>query len=138
MKLMLSCAGAAATLLVSQAFAEVPATAPADMEKAALVLLALTKENPASPPRMADAKAKDAFETLVDRKKMIGDAPYTVKDVGPLQSAFGGYFALTKLYMNHKDPSGATSFADNEFTYQDELTRLADAMLDAGGALSRH
>lgn len=126
-----------ALMAAGTAMADVPASAPADMEKAALTLLALSKENPATAPRLADAKAKEAFATLTDRTKMIGDAPYSAKDIPPLQSAFGGYFALSKLYMNHKDPTGQTSYADNEFTYQDELTRLAASMLDAGGALSQ-
>lgn len=89
-----------------------------------------------SPPRLTDAKAKPAFDALFDRSKLLGEHPYKAADVEPLLWMFSGYFNLSKVYLGFTGASGTASTADNEFTYQDELTRLAEEMVVGGGAIS--
>jgi len=104
--------GHAAALLVAAtiavpALADAPAGGAAHMEKAALDLIALAKADASTPPRFSDPKAKADFDALLDRKAIIGAPPYAAADLPLLQSAFGGYFALTKMYMNFRDPASA-------------------------------
>jgi hypothetical protein len=100
---------------------------------------ALLKDDAAksSPPRLADPKAKPAFDALFDRGKILGEHPYKAADIEPLLWIFSGYFNLSKVYLGFQDPAGTASTADNEFAYQDELSRLAVEMIVSGGAISQ-
>lgn len=123
---------------IGPAMADMPADGLAQLDKGAVEFVALLKDpaSKASPPRLTDERVKPIFAKLLDKQKILGTAPYKAKDVQPLLGIFSGYFALTKAYMEFKDPAGKQSVADNDVTYQDELTRLADAMLDTSAALS--
>ena len=119
-------------------FAEVPADGIATLDKAAIEFVALLKQPDykATPPRISDEKVKALFAALLDRDKIIGQAPYTSKDIQPLLSAFSGYFALSKAYIEHRDADGKPPEQGPEVAYQDELAQLAVGMLQTGGALS--
>ncbi|MEQ1954776.1 hypothetical protein [Mesorhizobium sp. CN2-181] len=119
-----------------QANAGLAEGAQATMGKVLSDFSALEKADAAqnTPPRLADPAAKPVFDALFDREKILGEHPYKAAEIEPLLSVFGGYFGLTKVYIGFKDPAGAV--ADNEFNFQDELSRLAVEMVVSGGAIA--
>ncbi|MDQ6438241.1 hypothetical protein RB623_29685 [Mesorhizobium sp. LHD-90] len=119
------------------ASADLAAGAQATMSEAVARFDVLAKAEAAKnrPPRLADPAAKPVFDALFDREKILGEHPYKAADVETLLSVFSGYFGLTKVYIGFKDPAGAA--ADNEFNFQDELSRLAVEMVVAGGAIAQ-
>lgn len=118
--------------------AELPAGAQAAMTDALTRFGALLKQDSAksAPPRLADPDARPVFDALFDRAKILGEHPYAAADIEPLLGLFNGYFNLTKVYLGFKDPAGTQTAADNEFAYQDELSRLAVEMVASGGAIA--
>lgn len=122
----------------SPGLAEVPTDGVATLDKAAIEFVALLKqpEYQAAPPRVSDQKVDGLFAALLDHDKVLGSAPYTQQDVQPLLAIFSGYFALSKVYIEHRDANGKQPETGNEVVYQDELAQLAKGMVDAGGALS--
>lgn len=122
----------------SLARAEVPPDGVATLDKAAIEFVALLKQPQykAEPPRISDEKVKTLFAALLDHNKIIGEAPYTPKDIQPLLTIFSGYFAVSKAYIEHRDANGKPPEQGPEVAYQDELAQLAKGMLDTGGALS--
>lgn len=99
---------------------------------------ALLKEEAArtSPPRLTDEKAKPVFGVLFDDTKILGSHPYTSAEVEPLLTVFGGYFGMTKSYLGFRNAQGTNNIADNEFEYQNELSKLAEEMVKTSGAVS--
>ena len=110
--------------------------AQASMDDALSRFATLAKADAAqkTPPRLSDPVAKSIFDTLFDREMILGDHPYTAAEIDPLLQVFGGYFGLTKVYIGFKDPAGAA--ADNEFNFQDELSRIAVEMVASGGGIA--
>lgn len=118
--------------------AELPAGSQAAMSQALAGFDTLLKQDSAksAPPRLADPNARPAFDALFDRAKILGEHPYEASDIEPLLGLFNSYFNLTKVYLGFKDPAGTQTAADNEFAYQDELSRLAVEMVTSGGAIA--
>ncbi|MCO5066077.1 MAG: hypothetical protein M9924_16915 [Rhizobiaceae bacterium] len=127
-----------AALIPSNASAGVPPDGLASMDKAAVEFVTLLQqpEYAANPPRIGEDKVKVVFAALLDRDKIIGKSPYTKQDIQPLLAIFSGYFALSKVYIEHRDASGKPPEQGPEVAYQDELALLAKGMVQAGGALS--
>lgn len=90
------------------------------------------------PPRLADPAMKPAFDALLDKQAIFGERPYVKEDIQPLLRLFSVYFGLSKAYLGFGGTQGGAgnNLADNDFNYQDELSRLADAMIFTGGAIS--
>jgi hypothetical protein len=99
---------------------------------------ALLREEAArtAPPRLTDEKAKPIFDTLFDNAKILGSHPYKASDVEPLLTVFGNYFGMTKVYLGFRNADGTNNLADNEFEYQNELSKLAVEMVATSGAVS--
>ncbi len=118
--------------------AELPAGSQAAMSDALNRFGTLLKQDnaKAAPPRLADPNVRPVFDALLDRQKILGEHPYTAADIEPLLGLFSGYFNLTKVYLGFRDPAGTQTAADNEFAYQDELSRLAVEMVASGGAIA--
>ena len=110
----------------------------ATLDKAAVEFVALLKQPDykAAPPRIADPKVKALFSALLDRDRIIGQPPYTKGDIQALLSVFSGYFALSKVYIEHRDANGKPPEDGPEVAYQDELSQLARGMVETGGALA--
>lgn len=112
--------------------------APATIKAAVGQFEALLKEEAAkaSPPRLTDPKAKPVLDTLFDNAKILGAHPYKSAEVEPLLTVFSAYFSMTKTYLGFRNAQGTNNIADNEFEFQNELSKLAVEMVATSGALS--
>jgi len=127
-----------ARIAVSPAHAGLAEGAQDTMKAAIGQYQALLKDEAArtAPPRLTDAKAKPIFETLFDNAKILGAHPYKSADIEPLLAVFGNYFNMTKVYLGFRNAAGTNNLADNEYEYQNELSKLAVEMVATSGALS--
>jgi hypothetical protein len=127
-------------MLIPPVFAGVPADGPSTLGTAAAKVGEGFAQGMASgkPPRMSDPAYKPSFDALFDRQAVFGDHPYTKEDIQPLLQVFNVYFNLSKAYLTFGGTAGGegNNLADNDFSYQDELSRLAGIMLYTGGAVS--
>lgn len=127
-----------AQLAVDPAQAGLADGAQDTMKAAAGQFQALLKEDAArkAPPRLTDEKAKPIFDILFDNAKILGAHPYKAADVEPLLAVFGNYFQMTKVYLGFRNAEGTNNLADNEFEFQNELSKLAVEMVETSGAVS--
>ncbi|HEY5819433.1 MAG TPA: hypothetical protein VIU14_13755 [Mesorhizobium sp.] len=125
-------------LLIQPASAGLADGAQANLKAASAQFEALLKEDAAraAPPRLTDEKAKPVFGVLFDDAKILGSHPYTSAEVEPLLTVFGAYFGMTKSYLGFRNAQGTNNIADNEFEYQNELSKLAEEMVKTSGALA--